>query len=436
MVAVLAGAFAFVYARLRADLDDSVDTTLAGRRQAAADQFAARGSIVGFPVEDPEESFVVALDADGQVLDHVGMATTSPLTPTELAAARSGPVQAERTVAGIDGTARMLAGPVAADDAVVVAGQSLQNREEALADVRRSFGIGGPLAVLTASLLGYLLARRALTPVDEIRRTAAAISAAGASQQVPVPAAHDEVRRLAETLNGMLHRLHRSFERERRFIADASHELRTPIAVIKTELEAARLAGDHGPVAGDAVRAAIDECDRLAHLADDLLVLARDGDRGIPVTMEVVAVGDVLDDAARRFVDRAAAAGRSIVVHAPAGVLIDADPVRLRQALSNLVDNALRHGAGTVTLTGQAVADHVDLDVSDEGDGFDADIAAHAFERFTRGTHRRSAGAGLGLTIVDAIAAAHRGSASIAAAHPPTVRISLPMIVQPSSAPS
>ena len=155
---------------------------------------------------------------------------------------------------------------------MVVVGQSLDDRDEVLAGLVAAFAIGGPLAILLASLLGYALAGSAMRPVEAMRRRAAA-----GDERLPLPAAHDEIRRLGETLNELLARLRGSIERERRFVADASHELRTPLAVLKTELEAALRSGDMGPDAHAAISSAIEECDRLAQLAEDLLVIARYG---------------------------------------------------------------------------------------------------------------------------------------------------------------
>jgi two-component system, OmpR family, sensor kinase len=325
-------------------------------------------------------------------------------------------VSGERRVAGIDGTARVLAQRVDAN--VVVVGQSLEDRDEVLAGLVAAFALGGPLAVVLASLLGYALAGAGLRPVEAMRRRAAA-----GDEQLPLPAAHDEIRRLGETLNDLLARLRRSLERERRFVADASHELRTPLAVVKTELEAALRAGDAGPETRAAVSAAIDECDRLAQLAEDLLVLARTAEGALPVRLETLQTRPLLEGVRDRFAERAARAGRAIMIE-DGDVTMSADPLRLRQALGNLVDNALRHGGGDVVLRAAADDGGVALEVSDGGAGFSPDIADRAFERFARGDRARTrGGTGLGLAIVRAIAEAHGGRATLEGA---TVRVWMP----------
>ena len=281
--------------------------------------------------------------------------------------------------------------------------------------------------MLLASLLGYALATAGLRPVEAMRRRATEVSLSGGEEALPLPAAHDEIRRLGETLNEMLERLRRSFERERRFVADASHELRTPVAVIKTELDAALRTGDLGPHARASVLAAAEECDSLAQLAEDLLVVARAADGKLPVRREPLEARSVLDDVRERFVDRAAGLGRSIRVEAPDRLTLSGDPLRLRQALGNVVDNALRHGAGEVVLAARPADGAVELEVSDEGAGFERTIAERAFERFTRGDEARTrSGSGLGLAIVRAVAEAHDGRVSIVGAGGAVVRISLP----------
>ena len=309
---------------------------------------------------------------------------------------------------GIDATTRVLA------RGTIVVGQSLDDRDEVLAGLIAAFAIGGPLAIALASLLGYALAGSAMRPVEAMRRRAAA-----GDERLPLPAAHDEIRRLGETLNELLARLRGSIERERRFVADASHELRTPLAVLKTELEAAL----RDPEPHPAISSAIEECDRLSQLAEDLLVLARSEEGELPVRPETLHVRELLEGVRDRFADRATRAGRAIVVE-DGDVTVTADPLRLRQALGNLVDNALRHGGGDVVLRAAVDDGGVALEVSDGGAGFAPDIAERAFERFARGDRARTrGGTGLGLAIVRAIAEAHGGRATLEGS---TVRVWMP----------
>jgi signal transduction histidine kinase len=436
MTLVLVGAGLFVYLRLKADLDESVDAGL--RTRAAAIVTAARG--LGVPPAGAggghvDESFAQVLDAGGRVLDVAGGVAEPVLGDAERRGAERVPVMVERRVAGIEGTARVLARPLPGRFAasVVVVGQSLDDRNVALSGLVTSFAVGGPLAILLASGIGYALATAGLAPVEAMRRRAAEVSLTGDDERLPVPGVRDEVRRLGETLNDMLDRLRASFERERRFVADASHELRTPIAVVKTEVEGALRTGDYGPGVREALVAAVEECDHLAQLAEDLLVIARAGDGALPLRRESLAVRRVLDGVRERFAARARERSRQIRLEADDDLRVRADRVRLGQALGNLVDNALRHGEGDVLLTARSAAGGVELDASDEGPGFDPDIADRAFERFTRGDRARTrGGTGLGLAIVSTVAEAHGGQATIVPGRGATVRIWLPDDGRPS----
>ncbi|MFN0280672.1 MAG: sensor histidine kinase [Kineosporiaceae bacterium] len=430
MLVTLTGAALFVYLRLRWDLDDAVNAQLRARAVAVADRSAAV-PLAAVALADPEESFVQVLDSAGRVVAAVGNARGPALDPAGARAAATGaPRLAEASVAGIDGRVRLLAQPSAegpgAATTVLVVGQSLNDRNEALRGVVASFAGGGTIAVVLASLVGSVLARAGLAPVEAIRRRAVQVSLTE-NALLPLPVARDEVRRLAETLNHMLARLRDSFERERRFVADASHELRTPVAVIKTELEAALRADDCGPQVREGLVAAVEECDRLTQLADDLLVLARLSQDGLPVRPQPIPARALLEGVRQRFLDRAGQRGRGLHVDVSADLSFVADPDRIRQALANLVDNALRHGHGDITLRCDGTTEVVDLEVSDHGAGFPADVADRAFDRFARGDQARArGGAGLGLAIVAAVAAAHHGTAEIAPGRPATVRLRLP----------
>jgi signal transduction histidine kinase len=423
MVVVLAAAGLFVYLRLQIDLDESLNSGLMTRAAGDAQQIERVRSPAGeravVSAGEPLEGFSQVLTPDGRLLDAAGKVRVPAISPAEARRASRAPfLIKERKLAGVEGSglARLYARPAAVRGdgrLVVVAGQSLEDRNDTLRGLVTSFAVGGPIGVLLASLLGYGLARAGMRPVEAMRRRAERVSLERSGERLPLPAAHDEVRALGDTLNAMLARLESSFERERRFVADASHELRTPLAVLKTEIEAA-LKTTSGVDGRESLDAALAETDHLAQLAEDLLLIAHAQGGGLPVRADTVEVQTLLEQARDRFVDRAGGAGRRIVVDAPAGLRARLDPLRLRQALGNLVDNALRHGGGDVALTARRDGDDLVIEVTDAGAGFPAAFAPLAFERFAAGETRGDRGAGLGLAIVRAIAEAHGGSADIA----------------------
>jgi len=267
--------------------------------------------------------------------------------------------------------------------------------------------------VLLASLEGYGIAAGALRPVETMRRRAAGVTAAERGV-LPVPPARDEISRLAVTLNDMLGRLGAALEHERRFVADASHELRTPIALLRTELELALRRPRSPEELRVALGSALEETERLSRLAEDLLLLARAEEGSLPLRTQRTEVGALFENVERRFAARARGAGRSVRAQ-PTSAVVDADPARVAQALDNLVENALSYGAGDVVLFAEPSDGVVELHVTDRGPGFDLAFLNRAFERFSQADEARGGGgAGLGLSIVRLIAVAHGGSVGAA----------------------
>jgi heavy metal sensor kinase len=430
LVVVLAGLGVIVYTRFEDSLDDNTDQALRSRATDIAAVIERSGPQIGGPgarFVESEESFVQILDGRGRIVDASSFAgSRALLNRDEIASAREGSLSVSRDGAiDEDDPARLFAVPV--DDYVLVVGQDVEDNEETLATLRLLLLVGLPIALALASLAGYAVAAAALRPVEAMRRKAAGISEDRPGERLPLPPADDEIHRLGETLNAMLVRLEAALERERGFVADASHELRTPLAALKTELELALRRDRTADELRRALRSASEETDRLSRLAEDLLVLAR-SDRGtLPLRVETVAARPLLDGVAERF----RAAGHDVRVHAPAGLEIEADRLRLEQALANLVANATTHGDDPVTISTQTRDGVVELHVEDEGPGLPAAFVEHAFERFTRADEARvRGGAGLGLAIVAAIAHAHGGRAGLSPREKGTdAWISLPALI-------
>ncbi len=420
MALVLIAVGLFLYLRLEAQLDESIDNGLRSRAGevsalAHASDRGLRRSNEAALIEG-EESFAQILTPGGRLVDSTPQLREQPvLSASELAQAAASPTFFERDgLPGIEAAARLLAAPAETPESklIVVVGSSLGDRDEALDNLAALLLIGGPVALLLASLAGYGAAGTALHPVEAMRNRAAEISARRPDERLPVPPAKDELQRLGQTLNEMLGRIEATLERERRFVDDASHELRTPLALHKTGLELALRHGGSTAELRAAIASGLEEIDRLVQLAEDLLVIARSEQGGLAISAEPLQVGDLLAAVGERFRARASESGRPLVVDGRPDLLAQGDRLRLEQALTNMVDNALRHGEGEVRIWAAANGNRVALHVRDRGAGLPARFLPHAFERFSRADAARGrGGSGLGLAIVETIALAHGGRA-------------------------
>lgn len=439
MAVVLAGLIAFLYFHFRSDLDYNINSSLRARAEEVAslvrDENVAdtRGALGTLPTRG--DNFVQILDRSGQVLGaSAGYAGPALLSVSEVRAS----LHAARLIQR-GNRRRLYALPLSQGQRIVVAGVSLSERDAALDKLDDSLFIGVPPALILASLAAYLLAAAALRPVEQMRSRAATISTDEISTRLPLPESQDEIRRLGDTLNAMLDRLEDGLVRERLFVANASHELRMPLAVLKAELEVSlreQRGEDH---LRTAMGSAVEETDRIIKLAEDLLLLARAQQGTLPIDPQDLPVAELLADLEAKFSPVVSRAGRPFVTESWAvapEVAVRLDPDRLQQAMANLVDNALRYGAGQVTLSALTVDGAVELHLSDRGAGFGDEFILRAFDRFSRSDPARGrGGVGLGLAIVRTIAEAHGGEAG--AANLPSggadVWLRIPIALQPSS---
>ena len=410
MAFVLAIVCVFLFLHTRAGIDQGIDDALALRAHdvAAVARSGDPAALLRTPALPAGQigDVVQVVDAQGRIVAATPSARRALLSAGELRDA-----QRRRIVRDRGESLRVLAEPVGAAGRVVVVGADLPQREHALDVLTGALLIGGPLALALAALAGYALASGALRPVEAMRSRAATISAADPDARLPLPEARDEIRRLGTTLNEMLARMAHARRRERAFVADASHELRTPLAILKGELELASAGEPDREELRRVVASATEETDRLVALAEELLTLARLDEDGLTIRPEPVAVHEVMEAVAASYAVAAAEAGRTLVVESGPRLVAYADADRLRQALENLVENALNYGAGAVRLGARAADGAVEVHVRDEGGGFAPAFLPRAFDRFARGDGERRPGSGLGLAIVAAIAAAHGGSA-------------------------
>lgn len=310
----------------------------------------------------------------------------------------------------------------------VVTAQSLETVERSTSVVLTLLGVGIPLMLLVVGGSSYWLAGRALAPVEAIRRRVGEVSAVDLDARVPVPASGDEIARLAETMNAMLARLQESASSQRRFVADASHELRSPLATIRAATE---VASSH-PEALDWPAAAVTvlaETERLERLVGDLLLLARADEHGLVMRMDEVDLDDIVTEEAARLRH----GGILDVVVDVRSVRIRGDAQHLIRAVRNLTDNASRHASRTVEVHLRSMDGTAWVDVVDDGPGIPMAERDRVFERFVRldaSRERESGGTGLGLAIARQIARAHGGDLTVIYGTPgpgSRLRLTLPL---------
>ena len=353
------------------------------------------------------------LDADGTVLtttDEAGAARVVPLSVVR--ATTDGRVFANVIVRDKKEREpfRAIADPVStsAGRRIVVVATSLEPTDAAVTRVDRALWIGGAIAVAVAGIGGWLLASAALRPVERMRREAADISEHDPTARLPVPATRDEIAALATTMNALLARLQNALQRQRAFVADASHELRTPLATLQAELELARRPQRSRADLDDAIEHAAGETQRLARLAEEMLLLAR-ADEPTGEEQHSAPVAAIVEDAIADTNGYAEGRDVRIRLDAAEGVRARVAPTLLRQAVRNLLNN--------VTVRLRRDGESAVIEVVDEGPGFPPEFLPHAFERFRRADDSRSragGGTGLGLAIVLAAARAHGGTAAVA----------------------
>jgi signal transduction histidine kinase len=282
-----------------------------------------------------------------------------------------------------------------------------------------------PAALLLAWIGGWALARRSLAPMVAIREATARIGASTLGERVPIANPHDEVGLLAGVINGLLERLERAFAQQRQFMADASHELRTPVAVVQNEASRAlSRAARNSDEYEDALRVVRTAAQRLRRIVDDLFLLARADAGELPVRRDPLYLDEIVAECAREVRSLAEARGARLVIDAPVEAPYTGDEALLHRLVINLLDNAIKHSSLSATvavrLTHSQGADGrmYCLEVSNPGTPIPAELAPRIFDRFVRGDAARSrpdpdaaealtSGAGLGLSIARWIAAAH-----------------------------
>jgi heavy metal sensor kinase len=442
MAAVIAATGAFGYAHLGADLSRAVNTELQQRAQDLSSALTAGGARLDAPtgarLVETGESFAQVLAVDASVLDATSTVHRGALFTAEQLRqiGPHGEFTDRPDAPGLNEPVRLLALPIAyhVRPGVLVVGLTLENRAEALRSLRDWLLIGGPLVLLAAAVGGYLLAASALRPVEALRRAAARITAHDPAARLPQPRQLDELGRLTVTLNDMLGRMQAALARERDFVAAASHDLRTPLAALTTELELALRRERPPEELRAAIAAAARQVQRLTELSGDLLAAAQSDAAPVTSSAAPVDLVAIVTRAASMYRPLAAARGRALSVEFGDVPQVDGHAELLARAVRNMLDNALKHGGGEIIVAVHSAADRVAVQVTDDGPGFAPEFLPRAFERFSRADPARAAGgSGLGLSVVQAAAHAHDGVAVAENRPGGGARVSLALPVDPAS---
>lgn len=398
-VALLIGAFSF-YGVLSASIHGSTERAAEQRLDELAERSdgPGRGGIDAL-----EDEFVQLIGADGSV-------RAASEDAREALGAAALPVSDDPQTLTVDGERMLVVSDDLDDDQTLVLAVSMDDDAETLTTVATLLAIAVPLLLLLVAVTTWLVVGRALRPVERIREKVDGITAERLHQRVPVPETADEIAALATTMNGMLDRLDAAATAQRRFVSDASHELRSPLATIRQHAELAQAHPDVTSIA-ELAEVVSEEGLRLQGIVESLLLLAR-LDEGASTHDEAVD----LDDIALGEVRRLRAAGLDVDGSGIQAARVNGDPRLLGQLLRNLADNAVRHSRGRVAIGVTPSGGHVFVTVEDDGAGVPAEERDRIFERFVRLDEARSrdaGGSGLGLAIAQGIAASARGTLAV-----------------------
>lgn len=368
-------------------LTDSVDEVLAQQATAIAEVIDKGQLDSVLSSQGDEESFARVLDADGDVIAETSFSPSSEAGYRVLSTSHG--------------------------ELVIETGTPLDDVNESVATLTAALSVAVPAVSLALALLVWLLVGRVLAPVEHIRSQVAAITDSSLDRRVPVPKGSDEIVQLATTMNEMLGRLEAASLRQKRFVADASHELRSPLTRIRSEIEV-DLAHPESADLGTTHRSVLSEAETLETLIDDLLVLART-DELSPARVDFahVDLDDIVAGEVARFRGSTGVATTTVEV---SGAQVLGNAAQLARVVRNVLDNAGRHGASQVSVSLAEDGEFAVLSIADDGDGIPPEFQRVVFDRFVRLDEARSPGAGgtgLGLAIAKELVEAHGGTIEI-----------------------
>ena len=412
LVAFSVTSYVFLASAIRAATDASLSETAREFTAAFSTDLSASDLRLDFRYSDRE---LLVVTATGDVIASSRTRMPSSVRKEIIAAMRGG-MNGFQTFEDF----RILAVPltVFGQKYTAVVAASLDRQHQSLRAAARSVTLGIAIALLLAAAGGYLLARKALDPVTRMSLRAREIGAGTLDQRIPIVNERDELGYLAITLNELLERLQRAFESQKRFMADASHELRTPVSIIQGEGDVALARSDRDAAE---YRASIEVMRRaalnLTRIVQNLFLLARSDAGAYPISRSRFYLDEVLLDSVRALRSAAAVKRISLCCESPPELPLFADEELIRRLFLNLIENAVKFTPddGSVSVRARREGDTYRIEVTDTGPGISPSDQPHVFERFFRAdrTRRRAAGAGLGLSIAKWVTEIHGGSITL-----------------------
>jgi heavy metal sensor kinase len=442
---------AFTYISMSRYLVSSLDETLSRRarqiandtsgRLAGADDATLISQVEMLYAPQANDRFIRLTRGDGSILYTSGTPKDLSFDPDAVSAVRED-VPAHRSEATLGDHRLYIAAVVASrpqnqQKLIVEVGQSDSQIRNELNGLAKTLLFGLPIPLLLAGWGAYLLVERALSPVTTIMDAAEDISLHNLSRRLPVAATGDKLERLSRSLNGMIARLDESFQQASRFTADASHELRTPLTIMRGELESI-LQQKHLPEdLREGVAAVLEETERLAHITEGLLAIARLEAGEAKIAQCTFDLGALACATAEQMHLLAEEKAIALNVSADDNIYVAGDPARIKQVIVNLLDNAIKYtpAQGTVDVRVHAAGNQALLEVADSGIGIEEHHLPHIFERFYRADKMRSramGGTGLGLAIVRSICIAHNGDVSVQSTTNKGSRFSVHLRLEPA----
>ena len=405
-IALVVGAAGLIAALRRTMVDELTEAARAQAADVVGQLEAGRPPVLD--VAGADEQLIQVMTPAGAVV------AASPNMTGRPAVVRLAPGQSARVVTPLDDDefVAVAEGAQTSDGPrIVLVARALVDVLDTTTVITRLLVIGLPLMVAVVALTTWFAVGRALAPVEAIRCEVDAISAAQLHRRVPRPKADDEIGRLAATMNRMLERLESARNSQRRFVSDASHELRSPITTIRQHAEVA-LAHPERVTAPELAEVVLAEQQRMQRLVEDLLLLAR-VDEHVPLTRAAVDLDDLAFEEGHRL---RSATSKRVDTSGVNAVRVQGDADALRRMLRNVGENAVRHASSRVDVTLVERGEEVVLTIDDDGPGIPATERARVLQRFVRLDDARSrdeGGSGLGFSIVDEVVRAHGGSMSI-----------------------